>query len=367
MLGYNTSENNVSLVACLTYKVRQKPRWNGRTRPTCGEASDFSMLQVNTSGGMSSMARMIIPYPAAGTWHLTLRPFCYVVKKGIVNNTDVDLVQCRNSTSVVFFTITSSSCLLGGCGAFGRCYQYISGGFLFSTCVCNAGYRGWGCTDDAEAIPGSELLTATLLLTLSNILFVPAIAIAAYRRYFTEALVYACTMLFSALYHACDEEVFSVCLLRLNVLQFCDFYSAILAFWVTLLAMAHLPVPLTSLLHMAGAIGVALGIEYDRTGLAVFMVPTLSGIVILAVSWVVHCRQRHSCFPSKKYWLIYLPPGLILAAGGLICYAFFETEQNYKFVHSAWHATMALSIVFFLPFREAQAVKAKLTWRGLQM
>ena len=56
------------------------------------------------------------------------------------------------------------------------------------------------------------------------------------------------------LYHACDQETYNWCLMKLSALQFCDFYSAILAFWVTLIAMAEVPHTLYSLLHMAGAV-----------------------------------------------------------------------------------------------------------------
>lgn len=69
-------------------------------------------------------------------------------------------------------------------------------------------------------------------------------------------------------------------------MQFCDFYSAILSFWATLISMADLGHTLTSLLHMAGAVGVALGVEYDQTGLWVFLIPVLSGSFIIMVSWV---------------------------------------------------------------------------------
>lgn len=69
--------------------------------------------------------------------------------------------------------------------------------------VSTSGYRGWGCTDSLEAIPNWELLLATLLLTLSNLFFLPAIILALKRRYFAEAIVYAFTMVFSTVIY-CD-------------------------------------------------------------------------------------------------------------------------------------------------------------------
>ena len=62
-------------------------------------------------------------------------------------------------------------------------------------------------------------------------------------------------------------------------------------------------------------------------------------------------HRKKGCYPQKKYWLLCLPFGTALAAGGLLSYAFLETDYNYKFVHSAWHTAMALAIVFLLPLR----------------
>jgi len=37
------------------------------------------------------------------------------------------------------FAIYSDMCVMGGCGKYGQCYQFFSGGNMFSTCKCFAG------------------------------------------------------------------------------------------------------------------------------------------------------------------------------------------------------------------------------------
>ncbi|XP_042217119.1 post-GPI attachment to proteins factor 6-like isoform X2 [Homarus americanus] len=333
----NISKHNFSVAGCVSLGIREEADVNG-------ECSQGYSLLVNTSSLNDAAALVLIPFPEPGPWFLTLSPGCYLSNAS-------EVVGCSVNVTTVIFGVTSASCLQGKCGRYGSCYQYISGGFIFSTCVCDAGYRGWGCTDSSEATPNWKLLLATLLLTLSNLFFLPAIFLALKRRYFAEAIVYAFTMVFSTFYHACDQEAYNFCLMRLSVMQFCDFYSAIFSFWVTLIAMADLPHSLYSLLHVAGALIVALGVEYDRTGLWVFVVPSASAFVIMASSWVWHCKHQRGCYPSRHYWLTCLLPGVLLAASGLICYAFFETHDNYYYVHSVWHATMALAILCLLPPR----------------
>ena len=79
--------------------------------------------------------------------------------------------------------------------------------------------------------------------------------------------------------------------MKYTVLQFCDFYTATMAYWVTVLAMGGLPEQAKSLLHMVGAIGVAMAIEYDRTGVFTFLVPAVVGIFVLVSAWVSFCIQ----------------------------------------------------------------------------
>ena len=187
------------------------------------------------------------------------------------------------------------------------------------------------------------------MLCLSNLLYLPAVGLAVYRGFYTESFVYFATMVFSTLFHACDQDVFSFCLMKYSVLQFCDYYSTAMSLWVTVLAMGGLPDQAKSLLHMAGAVGLALAIEYNRTGVFTFMVPAAMGLVILLASWISHCSTERTCYPGFKYVCCFLFPGLAVFAGGLFCFLVLEEESNFQFVHSAWQTAMAVAIIFLLP------------------
>ncbi|XP_034112878.1 uncharacterized protein LOC117573659 [Drosophila albomicans] len=260
-----------------------------------------------------------------------------------------------NCNTSVVFSISSSPCVAGRCGRFGRCYHYMSGGFVFSTCVCMKGYRGWDCTEDSQVPSSISILVALLLLTLSNLLFIPSIYMAFRRRYYTEGIIYFFAMFFSIFYHACDsgEDEYSFCLVKIGVLQFCDFYCGLLAIWVTLIAMAHLPQHFVSLLHMFGAILLAFGTELNKQSLWVFLAPALTGICLISTSWGLRCVKTRKWFPARRYLIIFMPFGMVLVMVGLVCYAFLQTKQNYHIVHSIWHMVMALSIMCLLPSRKS--------------
>jgi hypothetical protein len=149
--------------------------------------------------------------------------------------------------------------------------------------------------------------------------------------------------------------------MKYTVLQFCDFYTATMAYWVTVLAMGGLPDQARSLLHMVGAIGVALAIEYDRMGVFTFLVPAVIGILILLASWITHCSSDRTCYPGLKYACCFFLPGITTIVGGLFMFVFLERETNYQFVHSAWHVSMAVAILFLLPKSPADKEDEKYT------
>ena len=52
---------------------------------------------------------------------------------------DPPMQYCSRNSTPIQFRISSSMCVEGSCGKYGRCYQFFSGGNMFSTCTCFAG------------------------------------------------------------------------------------------------------------------------------------------------------------------------------------------------------------------------------------
>lgn len=344
----NTTVEKIAII-CLHLNEPGIPEWPGICR--YGNTSLDAATIVTSSNRSQSIS---VPFPEAGEWFLTMKLFCAAKPKGIeaVDIRKLPLLEEGNECNgTIVVGIGSVPCEFNQCGRYGSCYHYMSGGFVYTTCVCRNGYMGWDCTDDSNVLSLGIVLLSTLLLTLSNLLFIPSVLIAFRRKYYTEALIYFFTMFFSSFYHACDsgEDIYSFCLVRLGVLQFCDFYCGLLAIWVTLIAMANLPSQHVQIAHMLGAILLAFGTEYDKQSLTVFLAPALTGLCIISVCWVYRCRKSKKLYPSKKYLIIFLPLGGILVMLGLVCYAFLQTKQNYYIIHSVWHMVMAISILLLLP------------------
>lgn len=101
---------------------------------------------------------------------------------------------------------------------------------------------------------------------------------------------------FLQLYHACDAELSVVCVLRPNVLQYSDFLTAVVSFWVTLLCLAELSTPVRTLVSTFGVLCIAIGVENDRTGILVIALPIGLGLTFVFFTWV-------SLIPfSKRFW-----------------------------------------------------------------
>ncbi|XP_066277037.1 post-GPI attachment to proteins factor 6-like [Branchiostoma lanceolatum] len=294
------------------------------------------------------------PFPEPGVWYLTLDKTCWNVS---VSSNDSVEVDCSNLTSAVELRTEITPCI-NDCGQNGACHTYYSGVFFYAACSCEDDWAGWGCTDGTNSLSYDSRLTRVLLLTLSNLMFIPAICVAIYRKFYVAALVYTFNMFFSTFYHACDEQTVRYCLTKYSLLSFCDFFASVLSFVVTLVAMAKLPEPWRGLAHMAGALGVSAGVQYDAHGLWVFAVPVGVLALVVLISWILQCRKRKKMYPSVRRILFFLLPGAILAGTGLITYAFFETESNYAYLHSLWHVCISGCVPLVLPSRKKKTSPA---------
>ncbi|XP_047224169.1 post-GPI attachment to proteins factor 6 isoform X2 [Girardinichthys multiradiatus] len=282
-----------------------------------------------------------LPFPQSTTWYLTLQLVC-------------NSSNCGNSTVVSVVPEVSISACVEDCGPYGECRLLRSYTYLYAACVCTAGWKGWGCTDGSTAQSYSRQLTATMLLTLSNLFFLPAIVVAIRRSYITEASVYLFTMFFSTFYHACDQPGAAVlCIMDYDALQYCDFLGSICAIWVTILCMARIGDTAKYTLFLLGALLIAMSMQLDRKGLWNLLAPILCAILLMVISWVYRGVRRRHCYPpSWQRWVFYLIPGALCSLVGVCLYIFAETESNYYYTHSLWHILVASCVVFLLPPKE---------------
>ncbi|XP_048255947.1 transmembrane protein 8B-like isoform X2 [Haliotis rufescens] len=314
-----------------------------------------NMLQVNTSTP-EHKGQVLVPYPEPGLWSLTLSVYCYTM-----DNSSITWTPCSNNSYNVKMKLATDRCVGNTCSGHGNCKEYIVGPSLiiYSTCNCQAGWRGYACSDGSEAFTVASQLEDILLLTLSNLFFLPAIALALYRRFYTEALVFTYNMFFSTMYHACDGDriaMYKYCMMDYNILSFCDFLSSVCSLWFTIVAMARVQAPITVILQVAALLVLPIGVLKDHTSLWLIVVPLLCGVVLLAVSWSLKCRSRGRCYPTWKRYVFFLLPGVVIAGSGAAVFSFAETVENYRYVHSTWHICLFTCVIFFLPQRRWKGV-----------
>ncbi|XP_037347763.1 transmembrane protein 8B isoform X2 [Talpa occidentalis] len=264
-------QENVTVFGCLTHEV---PLSLGDAAVTCSKESLAGFLLAVSAS--SRVARLRIPFPQTGTWFLTLRSLCGVGPR---------FVRCRNVTAEVRLRTFLSPCV-DDCGPYGQCKLLRTHNYLYAACECKAGWRGWGCTDSADALTYGFQLLSTLLLCLSNLMFLPPVVLAIRSRYVLEAAVYTFTMFFSTFYHACDQPGIVVfCIMDYDVLQFCDFLGSLMSVWVTVIAMARLQPVVKQVLYLLGAMLLSMALQLDRHGLWNLLGPSLFALGILATAW----------------------------------------------------------------------------------
>ncbi|XP_069066752.1 post-GPI attachment to proteins factor 6 isoform X1 [Pleurodeles waltl] len=295
-----------------------------------------------------------LPFPETGIWYLTIQVFCPKNRS-----------TCRKVKTKVMVSAALDPCA-DDCGPYGECRLLRRHGYLYAACTCKAGWSGWSCTDATNAISFLRQVFATLLLTLSNLMFLPAIFLAISRYFFVEASVYTFTMFFSTFYHACDQPGTAVmCIMDYDTLQYCDFLGSVVSIWVTLLCMSRVKHIFKYMLFILGTLLIAMSMQLDRRGIWNLMGPCLFAINFLIVAWVYRGVKRRHCYPPDwKRWVFFLLPGVLLALIAVSVYAFLETTMNYFYTHSLWHVMVSGSVAFLLPPREKHKKPWAWSWQA---
>lgn len=329
--------NNTSVMVCVN-AASPFLSFNSSLNCTTAFFQGYS-LSLSTS---FRKANLIIPYPESDNWYLSLQLVCPQSPE-----------ECEKASVLVETTLYLVPCL-NDCGPYGQCLLLRRHGYLYAGCSCKAGWRGWSCTDNSTAQTVAQQRMATLLLTLSNLMFLAPIALSVYRCLLVEASVYAYTMFFSTFYHACDQPGEAVlCILNYDTLQYCDFLGSGVAIWVTILCMARLKATLKYVLLLLGTLVFAMSLQLDRRGAWNMMGPCLFAFVVMISMWVYRCGHRRHCYPTSwQRWVFYLLPGISMAAVAIAIYTSMMTSDNYYYTHSIWHMLLAGSAAFLLPPRD---------------
>ncbi|CAF2940535.1 unnamed protein product [Rotaria sp. Silwood2] len=332
-----SSNVNASVVGCIS-----------KYRPRLFDKCEYD-YKINIE--KNSMVIRSLPYPEMALWYLTLQYVC----NGSAN-------ECLNASLTLMFQISSSQCTKQQCGAYGVCRILTSQQNVFSTCLCIAGYRGYGCTDSTYAYVSKSLLSV-LFLTISNLMFLPAIVLAIYRRLYIEALIYFFNMFFSTFYHACDQDINKFCIFKYDGLQLSDFIGSYASFVITLITMAIVPRSIKAFLFMLGVLTCIVINSRDRFDHLQFICLISITFIFTVLTWVIVSIRYRRLQPSRKRLLLYMP-GFLLALTALILFAFCETDENYWYIHSLWHIFIGSSILFFLPHKNSY--KREPTTQGIR-
>ena len=292
-VDFDLSVNNVSVIACIKH---------GRISSSLH--SCLNKLQVNSSNlnEHTQISRAFIPYPKSGHWFVSIVAFCHknhaLPSHGLSHQSrpiGQDYKDCDRPYSSVLLNIRSASC--NACPEKrGTCRNQLQNGVVFSYCECRPSYYGFECKERDDNYMDEvqqQLLTELLVLSLSNVLWLPVIIIAFYKSLWVESLIYIFTMSLSAAFHVCSStSAYSMCLISPSVLEFGCLFISCLCVCVTIISLSDIGLSLKCTLHMLAAIWTALLIHLQFTPFWMYTCSSILFSLIMLTSWV--CRYHAS-------------------------------------------------------------------------
>ncbi|XP_051789361.1 transmembrane protein 8B-like isoform X1 [Erpetoichthys calabaricus] len=287
---------------------------------------------------IAPVGKIQVQYPEPGRWYLTMQILC-----------PSNICDCSDTVAKVNVS-ARIACCSDKCAANGKYGIREEKDYYYGACLWENITAPWLCPDTSNSTYLHDL-KAVLLLTISNGIFIPAIILAVRRGHFTESVIYAFTMVFSALYHACDmDRMVRMCVTDRRVLQYGDFLASTLSIWSTLICMARLKYQLRCALLVIGCMSISISLQYNLLGHWSIIIPCIFAFTIMVASWVRRGILRRQCYPvTWKRWVFYLLPGTVMATLALVVFLLLITKENYLYTHTIWHILCGITILFLLP------------------
>ncbi|XP_039632359.1 post-GPI attachment to proteins factor 6-like isoform X4 [Polypterus senegalus] len=297
---------------------------------------------------IAPVGKIQVQYPEPGRWYLTMQILC-----------PSNICDCDDTVAKVNVS-ARIACCSDKCAASGKYGIREEKGYYYGACLWENVTAPWLCLDTSNSTYLHDL-KAVLLLTISNGIFIPAIILAARRGHFTESIIYVFTMVFSALYHACDmDRMVRMCVTDRRVLQYGDFLASTISIWSTLICMARLKYQLRCAMLVIGCMSVSISLQYNLLGRWNIIIPCIFAFAIMVVSWVRRGVLRRQCYPvTWKRWVFYLLPGTVMATLALVVFLLLITRENYLYTHTIWHILCGITILFLLPPSPAEEVQVQ--------
>ena len=233
---------------------------------------------------------------------------------------------------------------------YGKCelkhytYSAISSG----VCSCHSNRQGYNCEIDALAIPKNIQMLEIVLLSLSNLSFIPVIYLTYGRKFYTLSLVFILVTITSVLYHTCNQENTGVyiCVLPngIETLQFMDFTITTVSILYLILSVGEFTLPKRLSLGMLGSIVIIFFISYNKYNMYFYIGLSTASFFLLMLTWWYQNRM-----PIGKVWRKKYLPGIFCFIIAGLCIGLLESDYTYWYVHSVWHFFLGLGVLFLVP------------------
>ena len=135
----------------------------------------------------------------------------------------------------------------------------------------------------------------------------------------------------SCLYHACAEEVYSVCLMDKSILQWSDMFTTALSIWATLITLGRLPVTIRSILTLTAVIVFSINCLYSINSALSLVTATSISILILVSTWIFSFSSTKQLFTSSKHCILQIIPGLVFLHLSILPSIFYPNKGKHFF------------------------------------